>query len=118
HPIGMFIPVGVTIGLILFIVALIFSFPALFAGIGFISFGWFTAIAVALILLIALFGYIAVWVYTRNRLILTNESVIQEIQHSLFSKHEQTVSLGSVEDASYRQNGIIEMAFNYGSIRL
>ena len=118
HPIGMFIPVGVTIGLILFIVALIFSFPVVFAGIGFISFGWFTIIAVALILLIALFGYIAVWVYTRNRLILTNESVIQEIQHSLFSKHEQTVSLGSVEDASYRQNGIIEMAFNYGSIRL
>lgn len=63
-------------------------------------------------------GYVAVYVYTSNKFFLTNESVIQEIQHSLFSKHEQTVSLQNIEDASYIQNGLIPHLFNYGSIRL
>jgi len=63
-------------------------------------------------------GFIATYIYNANRFYLTNESVIQEIQTGLFSKHEQTVSLLNIEDASYRQNGIIQTMFNYGSIRL
>lgn len=63
-------------------------------------------------------GYVAVYIYMNNKFFLTNESVIQEIQHSLFSKHEQTVSLANIEDASYVQNGLIPHLFNYGSIRL
>ncbi len=72
----------------------------------------------SLIILIGIFGYISSWVYMRNTFYLTNESVIQEIQHGVFSKHEQTVSLGSIEDASYRQFGIWQSMFNYGTIRL
>jgi len=62
--------------------------------------------------------YIAYYVYVSNKLFLTNESVIQEIQLSLFSHREQTVSLANIEDASYEQHGIIQQLFNYGSIRL
>ena len=69
-------------------------------------------------LLTGIGGYIAYWVYTANKFFLTNESVIQEIQLGLFTHHEQTVSLANVEDASYDQHGIIQMMFNYGSIRL
>lgn len=54
----------------------------------------------------------------QNRFFLTNESVIQEIQISLFSKREQTVSLMNIEDSSYSQKGILQTLFNYGSIRL
>ena len=71
-----------------------------------------------LMLLTGIGGYVAVWVYLQNQFYLTNESVIQEIQHSLFSRLEQTVSLGSIEDASFRQKGVLQMFFNYGSIRL
>jgi len=63
-------------------------------------------------------GFVASWVYQNNRFYLTNESVIQDIQTSLFSKHEQTVSLMNIEDASYRQDGILAYLFNYGTIRL
>ena len=49
---------------------------------------------------------------------MTNESVIQEIQHSLFSRHEQTVSLGSIEDASFKQSGVLQLMMNYGTVRL
>jgi hypothetical protein len=57
-------------------------------------------------------------VYNNNRFFLTNESVIQEIQFSLFSKREQTVSLANIEDASFRQQGILQSMLDYGSIRL
>jgi len=67
---------------------------------------------------VALGMFIVYYVYVSNKFFLTNESVIQEIQVSLFSRHEQTVSLNNIEDASYQQNGIIQQIFNYGSIRL
>jgi uncharacterized membrane protein YdbT with pleckstrin-like domain len=75
-------------------------------------------LALLLGVLFAVGGLIAAYVYIQNKFFLTNESVIQEIQHSLFSKHEQTVSLANIEDASYRQENIVEHLFNFGSIRL
>jgi len=71
-----------------------------------------------LLFLILLGGMAATYIYQSNRFYLTNESVIQEIQVTLFSKHEQTVSLSNIEDASYKQNGILQMILNYGTIRL
>jgi hypothetical protein len=123
HPIGLFIPILATaIGIIMvFVVAFLFigmiaadtaglqSAPSVVDVFGFAS---------LLAFLVGIFGYIYVWVYLQNKFFMTNESVIQEIQHSLFSKHEQTVSLGSIEDASYVQTNIIQTVFDYGSIRL
>lgn len=74
--------------------------------------------AILFLVLVGLGTYIAVWVYLNNRFFLTNESVIQEIQTSLFASKEQTVSLLNIEDASYTQTGIVQLLFNYGSIRL
>jgi hypothetical protein len=68
--------------------------------------------------LLFMIGVIAHTIYNGNHLYLTNESVIQTIQTGLFSKREQTVSLGNVEDASYRQKGFLEFALGYGSVRL
>ena len=75
-------------------------------------------VAMLLIGLVVLGGAVALWIYLQNQFFMTNESVIQEIQESLFSRREQTVSLGSIEDASFRQSGIIQTIFNYGTIRL
>lgn len=68
--------------------------------------------------LFVLGGIIATVVYQANRFFLTNESVIQYIQTSLFSKKDQTISLANIEDASYRQKGIVQTLLNYGAIRL
>jgi len=76
------------------------------------------AILAIMILFITIGTLIATYVYNANRFYLTNESVIQEIQTSIFSKHEQTVSLSNIEDASYRQGGILPTLLNYGTIRL
>ena len=121
HPIGLFIPMGVTIVLVILLVAALVAYPMMSFDPttdtvpGLIE---VTTIIFCLIVMIGIGGYIAVWVYLRNTFYMTNESVIQEIQHSLFSKREQTVSLGSIEDASFRQNGILQTLLNYGTIRL
>jgi hypothetical protein len=74
--------------------------------------------AALLSVLILIGGYIATYVYRANTFYLTNESVIQNIQMSLFANRQQTVSLGNVEDASYLKTGIIQTIFDYGTIRL
>lgn len=120
HPIGLILPVSITILTIAVLLAALIAYPMIYVDTaGNVPFlGQITVILLCLIVLVGIGGYAAVWVYLRNTFYLTNESVIQEIQHSVFSKHEQTVSLGSIEDASYRQVGVFQMMFNYGTIRL
>jgi hypothetical protein len=74
--------------------------------------------ALLLCSLALIFGYVGTYVYRANRFYLTNESVIQVIQTSLFSRREQTVSLNNIEDASFTKRGIIQHLFDYGQIRL
>lgn len=121
HPIGLFLPIGITVFLIALVASFIINYSIMAPALGIaetIPYEGFTLVGILLIILFGLGGYIAVWVYLNNKFFLTNESVIQEIQHSLFSKHEQTVSLQNIEDASFLQNGIIQSMLNYGSIRL
>ena len=120
HPIGAIMTAGVSLFLICLIGAMTIALPMIGDAIGFSKALYMPLVLISglLMLLIAIGGYIAVWVYNRNEFYLTNESVIQEIQTSLFSRHEQTVSLGSIEDASFQKNGPIQHFFNYGMTRL
>lgn len=121
HHIGL-VPIGLFIGFMLFIclgsIPLYASFVNSGSGNGLPPVEIFGLLSLLLSTLFVIGGMIAIHVYLSNKFFLTNESVIQEIQHSLFSKHEQTVSLLNIEDASYRQDNIIQTIFNYGSIRL
>lgn len=123
HPIGLLIPVVVIVlGILLVYILAGFFVASVQQGASALanapSEGDVLMVATLVNVLIGLLGYIYIWVYLQNKFFMTNESVIQEIQHSLFSKHEQTVSLGSIEDASYKQRNLIETIFNYGTIRL
>ena len=120
HPIGLFKIWTIGLGLIttLFIIYyLSFASPGAssdlqgFAGVA-------MAVLAVMLLLIIAGTMVATYVYVSNRFYLTNESVIQEIQESLFIKHEQTVSLFNIEDASFKQGGILPVLLNYGMIRL
>jgi uncharacterized membrane protein YdbT with pleckstrin-like domain len=121
HPIGLVAPVLTTIFLVGLIASLLFNFSFVMNAFGIYSppsFGAILLVGILLILLVLIGGYIAIWIYTSNRFFLTNESVIQEIQTSLFTKNEQTVSLINIEDASFEQKGILQTLLDYGSIRL
>lgn len=117
HPVGLYLPIGFAVFLICLLLAVLFSYPALFPT-GRPPFATVLLLVSALSALIGLGAYIVSWVYLRNRLILTNESVIQETQHTLFAHHEQTVSLGNIEDVSYTRHGLLQVFLNYGSLRL
>lgn len=80
--------------------------------------GYVVGASVLLGILFCLGGYLSLWAYVNNRFFLTNECVIHEIQTSIFTKFEQTVSLDNVEDVSYSQSGFMQSIFDYGSIRL
>lgn len=77
-----------------------------------------TTPALILVAFAALGGFIASYVYLSNRFYLTNESVIQHVQYSLFSSKVQTVNLINVEDASATQTGILQQVLNYGTLRI
>lgn len=122
HPIGLLSIWGVVGAAILMI---FIGFPILLSSGAFLgrslSPGAVASGGIVLLLAAILFvlgGIIATVVYQANRFYLTNESVIQHIQTSLFSKKDQTISLANIEDASYRQQGILQTILNYGAIRL
>lgn len=121
HPIGLVFPLGGTVFLVALTASLMVNYDLIVASMGILNpipFETILFIGSLFILLFLLGGYIAYWIYVNNKFFLTNESVVQEIQTSLFSRHEQTVSLTNIEDASYVQHGLLQTLLDYGSIRL
>ncbi len=63
-------------------------------------------------------GIIA-WInYRGNQFFVTNERVIQLIRSSLVSSSMNTIDLASIEDVSFRKDGILQGLFKYGTLRL
>jgi len=122
HPIGLIMPFIVGVLLITFALTILFNYSAIIDLAGFkgqaVDASFVSTPILLFCLLVGLGMFVVYYVYVNNKFFLTNESVIQEIQLSLFSRHEQTVSLGNIEDASYYQQGILQQLVNYGSIRL
>lgn len=122
HPIGLVIPMATGVVLLALTLSVIFNYQGIAESLDLRgALADPASITLPIILfsvLIALGMFIVYYVYVNNKFFLTNESVIQEIQTSLFSRHEQTVSLANIEDVSFRQENIIQHLFNYGSIRL
>ena len=122
HPIGLFAPLALGAFLLAIAFTILSNYASIAEQLNFTGQLADTASVTVPILLFAvvvgLGMFVSYYVYVNNKFFLTNESVIQEIQLTLFSHHEQTVSLASIEDASYVQAGIIQQLFNYGSIRL
>jgi hypothetical protein len=121
HPIGLVAIWGVAVLIVGAVLATLGLFMNNASGTGLTDSVPKTALGMGVLLvavLVAIGATAASWIYKANRFYLTNESVIQNLQLSLFSNREQTVSLGNVEDASYTKKGIVQHLFNYGSIRL
>lgn len=122
HPIGLIIPLS--IGTLLIAVALLLLTSYSEFALAFLLVGPLAdagLMTVPLLLFVGIVGFamfVTYYVYVNNKFFLTNESVIQEIQLTLFSRNEQTVSLANIEDASFTQHGIFQQIFDYGNIRL
>jgi len=122
HPIGLIIPLALGVILITIALTILSNYVSIVDALAIQGpLAEPSAVTVPILLftiIVALGMFVSYYVYTNNKFFLTNESVIQEIQLSLFSRHEQTVSLGNIEDASFYQQGLLQQIINYGSIRL
>ena len=125
HPIGLLIPIFITSFVLIVLLVMMALVPDFYATIqaessmiNFPGADVVVGVLLLLVILVGLIGGVAIWVYLKNQFFLTNEAVIQEVQHGLFSHREQTVSLGSIEDASYKRQGILQHIFDYGTMRL
>ena len=75
-------------------------------------------ILAALLAAAGIVGLVALVIYRGNRLFVTNKHVIQMIMDSPVSTSINIIDLFSVEDASFRQDGIMQKLFHYGTLRL
>ena len=121
HPIGI-MGVYIGVGLLLVIVAVLAFVVAphfhdangsgsTATKIGALIFLVFTALGV-------IYTLIASKVYWGNSWIVTTDSVTQMEQDSLFKRQSSQLSLGSLEDVTAEQNGILPHMFNYGWLRV
>ncbi len=122
HPIGALpaLATGLAILVVLFVVWADLPYIAtwLQIDVSTINLVYFSLIMLFLITVTSVVTFVAYFVYSNNRMFLTNESVIQEIQKTLFSHKGQTVNLLNVEDVSFKKQGVFQQAFNYGTVSL
>ncbi|HPF30981.1 MAG TPA: PH domain-containing protein [Candidatus Saccharibacteria bacterium] len=122
HPIGLFLPTLVGLSIITLLFIAIFNYDLLVKELRLsgASADLYSVIfpLIAFIGLTIIGMYIIYYIYVNNKLFLTNENLIQQIQTGLFSRREKTVHLSNIEDTSFSQKNIIQQIFNHGSIRM
>lgn len=72
-------------------------------------------IVFALALLIFIL-FIATTIYRENKLIVTDQSLVQVLQKTLFNRKVSRLSMSNVEDVNAEQRGIPATIFNYGTL--
>ena len=73
----------------------------------------------AMLYVVILFcGGVGTYVYTANKLYVTNHRIIQETTTSLFTKSVHVIELVSIEDVSFKQQGIFDQILRIGTIRM
>lgn len=75
-------------------------------------------ILAALLASAVIIGVIALSIYNGNKLFITNRRVIQMVMTSPVANSVNIIDLTSVEDASFRQDSILQNLFHYGTFRL
>lgn len=61
---------------------------------------------------------VALRIYRGNKLFITNQHAIQFVMDSLVSSSINIIDLASLEDASFRQDSLMQKLFHYGTFRL
>jgi hypothetical protein len=75
-----------------------------------------TSIVTAAAVLLGLILFVATHVYRRSRLMVTDKSLVQVTQTTMFIRKVSRLSMSNVEDVSEEQRGILPNLFNYGTL--
>jgi hypothetical protein len=71
-----------------------------------------TVAAVLLVLIL----FTTTYIYRQSRLLVTDRSLVQIMQKTLFIRKVSRLSMSNVEDVSEEQRGILASIFNYGTL--
>lgn len=119
HPIGL-LGLYVSVALVVLLVA-IFGYglgPTIFTTI---SKGQMFTYSTLALTVASFFGVIALLVghkiYWGNRWVVTNDSVTQISQLSLFNVQSSQLSMANIEDVTSERSGLLPHLFNYGSLK-
>ena len=75
-----------------------------------------SAIMVLGALLLVLILFTATYIYRQSRLLVTDRSLVQINQKTLFNRKVSRLSFSNVEDVSEEQRGILASLFGYGTL--
>ncbi|MGH7156546.1 MAG: hypothetical protein ACREGG_00285 [Candidatus Saccharimonadales bacterium] len=65
---------------------------------------------------LALILFTATYVYRQSRLLVTNKSLVQILQRTLFIRKVSRLSMSNVEDVNEEQRGVLANIFGYGTL--
>lgn len=66
--------------------------------------------------LLVLILFTATYIYRQSRLLVTDRSLVQILQRTLFIRKVSRLSMSNVEDVSEEQRGVLASLFNYGTL--
>lgn len=74
-----------------------------------------TIFAVAILVFVL---FVATYVYRQSRLLVTDKSLVEVLQKSLFIRHISRLSMSNVEDVTSEQRGILATIFDFGTLTI
>jgi hypothetical protein len=77
-----------------------------------------SAIMVVTAILLVLVLFTVTHIYRQSRLLITDRSLVQIMQKTLFNRKVSRLSMSNVEDVNEEQRGIISSIFNYGTLTI
>lgn len=121
HPFGIVSMYVAAVFALVIMTALAVMSPSIFSQYGSTGGSDFTTFvqagAVIFGVLIILVLFIATTVYWQNRWIVTDDSITQITQASLFGRRVSQLSMENLEDITIDQDGILQTMFNFGTLR-
>ena len=66
--------------------------------------------------IVIIVALIAAYVYRQSKILVTDRSLVQIIQSTLFIRKASHLSMSNVEDVSAEQRGVLATVFNYGTL--
>ncbi|MBI2588964.1 PH domain-containing protein [Candidatus Saccharibacteria bacterium] len=117
HPIGIVaLYLGVFTALIVIIVFFALITPDLFDSLSKESYRFLLGGIILALAVLILFLFVSTYVYRQSRLLITDRSLVQVVQKSLFIRKISRLNFANVEDVSAEQRGILATIFNYGTL--
>ena len=114
----IFIYLEALVAVVALIALVILVFPTLFSSLSANSNALLVAGAVFGLALLFFILFLVTYIYRQNRFILTDKSLVQTLQKTLFIRKVSRLSMSNVEDVNANQQGIFQTIFNYGTLNI